>query len=58
MIAMSLRTFYNKSLSFHLYQTSSQRLEVDTQQLIFPIKSILLHVLKKQANYIFNENIL
>ena len=43
MIAMSLRTFMKKVLVFILSKPPLYiRLEVDTQQLIFPIKSILL----------------
>jgi len=49
MIAMRFKTFTMKVLTFILSNLLSIRLEVDAQQLIFPIKSILLKKEEKQA---------
>ncbi len=50
MIVMSLRTFTIKVLVFTISNPLSLRLEVDTQQLIFPIKSILLIKYKNKCS--------
>ena len=53
MIAMNFRTFNIKVLVFTLSNLLSLRDLVDTQQLIFPIKSILLNNNKyKRTNII------
>ena len=51
MIAMSFRTFITKVLVFILSNLLSIRDLVDTQQLIFPIKSILLRTNKYKRTY-------